>query len=61
MNGEGYKDPTADRAIAAAGRLPGHVWSVVKAVDKVLSLVNLELCGIKMRDRETGRRYEWGK
>lgn len=38
MNGEGYRDPTADRAIRNAGRLPKPIWNVVKAVRKVLNV-----------------------
>lgn len=32
MNSKGYRDPTADRAIRNAGRLPRPIWNVVKAV-----------------------------
>ena len=48
MNGEGYRDPTADRAIRNATHLPGQIWSVVKAVREVLNVSHLELVEIKM-------------
>ena len=60
MNGEGYRDPTADRAIRNAGRLPRPIWNVVKAVREVLNVSHLELVEIRMRDRTTGREHKWG-
>lgn len=60
MNGEGYRDPTADRAIRNATHLPRQIWSVVKAVREVLNVSHLELVEIKMRDRTTGREHKWG-
>ena len=60
MNGEGYRDPTADMAIRSASRLPIQIWSVVKAVREVLNVSHLELVEIRMRDRTTGREHKWG-
>ena len=60
MNGEGYRDPTADRAIRNAGRLPRPIWNVVKAVQEVLNVSQLELVEIRMRDRTTGKEHTWG-
>ena len=60
MNSEGYRDPTADRAIRNAARLPRQIWSVVKAVREVLYVSHLELVEIRMRDRTTGREHTWG-
>lgn len=60
MNGEGYRDPTADRVIRNAGRLPRPIWNVVKAVREVLNVSHLELVEIRMRDRTTGREHTWG-
>ncbi|MDB6473016.1 hypothetical protein PMN51_04720, partial [Blautia wexlerae] len=60
MNGEGYRDPTADRAIRNAGRLPRPIWNVVKAVQEVLNVSHLELVEIRMRDRTTGKEHTWG-
>ena len=55
MNGEGYRDPTADRAIRNATHLPRQIWSVVKAVREVLNVSHLELVEIKC---ETGQPEE---
>ena len=60
MNGEGYRDPTADRAIRNATHLPRQIWSVVKVVREVLNVSHLELVEIKMRYRTTGREHKWG-
>ena len=60
MNGEGYRDPTADRAIRSATYLPRQIWNVVKAVREVLNVSHLELVEIRMRDRTTGREHKWG-
>lgn len=59
MNGEGYRDPTADQAIYRASRLPEPIWNVVKAVREVLNVSHLELVEIRMRDRTTGREHKW--
>lgn len=60
MNGEGYRDPTADKAIQNAARLPRAIWNVVKAVREVLNVSHLELVEIRMRDRTTGKEHTWG-
>lgn len=60
MNGEGYRDPTADRVIRNATHLPRQIWSVVKAVREVLNVSHLELVEIRMRDRTTGKEHKWG-
>ena len=52
MNGEGYRDPTADQAIYRASRLPEPIWNVIKAVRAVLEVSHLELTGIQMVDRK---------
>ena len=59
MNGEGYRDPTADKAIRNAVRLPRSIWNVVKAVREVLNVSHLELVEIRKRDRTTGREHTW--
>ena len=61
MNKEGYKDPTAEKAVSAADRVPKYVKGVIYIVDSILGLVHMELIGIKLRDTETGRRYRWGE
>lgn len=34
MNSEGYKDPTAEKAIHNAGYLPEHIWEPLKLIKK---------------------------
>ena len=60
MNNEGYKDPTAEHAIQAAGHLPEHIWEPVKLARNLLGIVGLELIGITVRDRKSKRKYSWG-
>ena len=59
MNGEGYRDPTADRAIRNANRLPEPIWAVIKVVRAVLEVSHLELTGIQIVDRKNRRKYAW--
>lgn len=54
-NSEGYPDPTAEKAIRAAGRLPTHVYNVLKVLNDAAGLMGYEVIGI--RDRKTGK--EW--
>ena len=56
MNGEGYRDPTADRAIRNAGRLPRPIWNVVKAVREVLNVSHLELVEKEAADHRADER-----
>ena len=60
MNNEGYKDPTAEHAIQAAGYLPEHIWEPLKLIRRLLDIVGLELIGITVRDRKSKRKYSWG-
>ena len=38
MNGEGYRDPTADQAVRNASRMPRRIKDVVRAMNTVASL-----------------------
>ena len=60
MNSEGYKDPTAEKAIHNAGYLPEHIWEPLKLIRRLLDIVGLELIGITVRDRRSKRKYTWG-
>ena len=60
MNSEGYKDPTAEKAIHNAGYLPEHIWEPLKLIRRLLDMVGLELIGITVRDRKSKRKYSWG-
>ena len=55
MNSEGYKDPTAEKAIHNAGYLPEHIWEPLKLIKRLLDMVGLELIGIAVRDRKSKR------
>lgn len=60
MNGEGYKDPTAEKAIHNAEYLPEHIWEPLKLIRRLLDIVGLELIGITVSDRKSKRKYSWG-
>lgn len=60
MNSEGYKDPTAEHAIQAAGHLPKHIWEPLRLVRNLLGMVQMELISITVRDRRSKRKYTWG-
>nr|DAZ16316.1 MAG TPA: hypothetical protein [Caudoviricetes sp.] len=56
-NNEGYPDPTACKAIKAAGRMPTHIYNIYQALNAVAAIHGLELMGL--RDKKTRR--EWPK
>lgn len=55
LNGEGYRDPTADQAVRNVSRMPRRIKDVVRAINTVASLHGLEI--VVVRDRHTGK--EW--
>lgn len=59
MNSEGYKDPTAEHAIQAAGHLPEHIWEPLRLVRNLLGMVQMELISITVRDRRSKRKYTY--
>ena len=61
MNGEGYRDPTADRAIRNAGRLPRPIWNVVKAVQEVLKRVTSGVGRDKNERQDNRKRTHMGR
>ena len=59
MNGEGYKDPTADEAVEHADRTPEPVMKVVRMLRDIAGLAGYDIVGrIHLRDRETGKEYK---
>ena len=52
MNGEGYKDPTAEEAVRRADRMPKKIWEVVQMLNKAAGVAGLEITGLK--DKKTG-------
>lgn len=61
MNGEGYKDPTAEKAIKRAEkekRPPKSILELVYVLKNVASLTGYDIIGrIHLRDRRSGE--EW--
>ena len=55
MNKEGYPDPTAERAVHNASRMPKHIRSIYKMLNAAAGVSGLEIIGL--RDKETGREY----
>lgn len=56
-NHEDYPDPTAGKAIRAAGHMPTHIYNIYQVLNNVAGLHGLEITGL--RDRKTGK--EWKK
>jgi hypothetical protein len=54
-NAEGYHDPTADRAIHNATKMPRRIKDVYRALQAVAGLQGFEIVGL--RDKKTGK--EW--
>lgn len=55
MNKEGYRDPTAEKAVHNASKVPRRIREVMDAMNKVASLHGLEI--VVVRDKHTGK--EW--
>ena len=56
-NNEGFSDPTAGKAVRAAGRMPTHIYNAFCVLNNMAGLLGLEITSI--RDRKTGK--EWKK
>lgn len=59
MNGEGYKDPTAEKAIHNTEHIPKHIREPLDLVRRFLNVTGLELINIAVRDRKSKRKYPW--
>lgn len=46
-NNEGYSDPTAGKAVRAAGRMPTHIYNAFCALNNTAGLLELEITGIR--------------
>ena len=55
MNKEGYKDPTAEKAIHNTDRMPRNIWQAFRMLNAAAGVSGLEITGI--RDKETGKEY----
>lgn len=66
-NPAGYRDPTAEKAIANVTRdekkttryLPKNLHKALRAVREMFSLVGYDIVSIKIRDRENDKCYLW--
>ena len=61
MNKEGYKDPTADRAISHADHIPKHVRDVIEALKKIASLAGFRIASIELEDKTTRKKFKYRK
>lgn len=59
MNHEGYKDPTAEKAIRRAQHLPEAVWEVIRIGKEFFRLAKLDVVEITVEDRKTKKKYTW--
>lgn len=57
MNKEGYKDPTADRAIAHAEYIPKHVKQVLDVLEQAAGIAGFRIKNIEIQDRATKARF----
>ena len=55
MNHEGYKGPTADRALHRYNQMPYHMRRALTDLQDIASLFGFDIMTI--RDRRTGRKY----
>lgn len=54
-NKEGYSDPTAGKAVQAAGRMPTHIYNDYCLLNNIAGRLGLEVAVI--REKKTGK--EW--
>lgn len=55
MNAEGYKDPTAERAIRKYNRMPHRIKETISVLNSMANLIGLEI--VSVRDKRTGKEY----
>lgn len=55
MNKEGYSDPTAEKAIHNADKIPKHIKNIYRMLNAAAGVSGLEIIGL--RDKETGKEY----
>ena len=59
MNGERYRDPTADEAVKHADRTPEAVMKVVHMLRDIAGLAGFEIIGrIRLKDKTNGKEYD---
>lgn len=55
-NGEGYRDPTASKAIANVGKIPRYIRDAIEKLNEAARISDLEV--LVIRDTKTGRIYD---
>lgn len=55
MNKEGYRDPTAEKAIHNADKMPRYIKAIFKELNLAAGKSGVEV--LVIRDKETGRKY----
>lgn len=55
MNKEGYRDPTAEKAIHNADKMPKYIQSIFDKLNLAAGKSGVEV--LVIRDKETGRKY----
>ena len=56
LNQEGYKDPTAERAIREYNRLPHRTKEALYHLQVIASMMGFEI--VEIKDKHTGRKYK---
>ena len=56
MNHEGYKDPTADKALCRYNQMSYHMRRALTDLQDIASLFGFDI--LIIRDRRTGRKYK---
>lgn len=60
MNGEGYRDPTADRAIASASKenhIPKQLYEPIKKFKEILEFQHIYVDEVKFHT-DSGKKYD---
>ena len=55
MNKEGYRDPTAEKAIHNADKMPKYIQNIFDKLNLAAGKSGVEV--LVIRDKETGRKY----
>lgn len=52
-NEEGYRDPTAGKAMSNATKIPTYIKEILSVLDQVARISKIEIITIEIRDKET--------
>lgn len=56
LNHEGYKEPTAEKAIREYNRMPYHIREAIGHIKAISSLLGFEI--VELKDKRTGMVYK---